>query len=201
MPGSKKFRFAIGEMNGFRSSVWSVGWGPEDVYVSPRPLYEHMKLSLHNESYCQWAITGPRYNYLVGHDLPRREKRQIHSWYRASAGDHGTVHVASILLPGSSLTPFGAIKPRRAKKRRESIYVFPTPPRGSMIEVGIFSHRERAESLTFGPSTLPITHFDLENGEKITLVPGKRNDSRWPGAARRTTSAAPWRCSRHHREG
>jgi hypothetical protein len=96
----KSCRFAAGERNGDKSSIWTVSVNKSDIYVCSRLFGSEFKLSLHESGDAQWSYTSD----FVAREIGMHNKdRHFIKWNFKRPNDNIVINIFRIQIPHTEL--------------------------------------------------------------------------------------------------
>ncbi|MFN7686420.1 MAG: hypothetical protein ACK5OP_01700 [Sphingobacteriales bacterium] len=93
-------RFAVGERNGLKSSIWTVAINKADIYVFSRLFGSDFKLSLHESGNAQWSFTSDFVARQI--DMPNKDRHFI-KWTFSRPLDSMAINIFRIQIPHTEL--------------------------------------------------------------------------------------------------
>jgi hypothetical protein len=157
----REARFAIGQPNGLRSTVWKFSVHKNEAYILTRMFGSDAKVSLHSSGQCQWSATDTWVKKVAER---RNADRHITRWTMPRPGGSEAVHVFRIRIPETELRAIGA------EEDLDSVEWLPSPPRGhtTSIECYFTPPSDHDPTLT---SKLPGTRlFALQMSDRRWFV-------------------------------
>lgn len=96
----KTCRFAAGQRNGLKSSIWTIAVDKNDIYLFTRLFGSDFKLSLHESGAAQWSHTSEFVARQI--DMPNRDRHFI-KWNYTRTNDSLATNIFRIQIPHSEL--------------------------------------------------------------------------------------------------
>lgn len=151
-------RFAVGEPNGLRSSVWKIWATGSDVYVQSKTMAKSTKISLHQSGICQWSALT---EYASESELFRGKSRHIGRWKRNEPVGLRLSHLFSIIIPGSELRDVSDVTKRL-------IEWLPNPGIDHKVVVSIYISNSLPTLISVEMEAKPLFLFQLRD-KRIVL--------------------------------
>jgi hypothetical protein len=163
-------RFAIGDEQGARSSVWRIwkGRGKDDIYVAPRSVAGIMKGSLHASGRCHFAVTTQHYERISTGGGAMLRERTITAWERRRPSPvHDVVQAVSILFAAEFLSD-------KSYPVGPGTRLIDTPVPGKAIIVDFLFAMQAVGQLLLRPNQTELGRVVLANGELFLVIAGVR---------------------------
>lgn len=93
-------RFAAGERNGLKSSIWTVSVNKSDIYLFSRLFGSDFKLSLHESGDAQWSFTSQFVARQI--EMPNKDRHFI-KWTYSRPLDNMAINIFRIQIPHTEL--------------------------------------------------------------------------------------------------
>lgn len=122
----REARFAVGEPNGRRSTVWKFSVHKNEAYILTRMFGSDAKVSLHASGQCQWSATETWVRKVAGR---RNADRHITRWTMPRPGGLNSVHVFRIRIPETELRAIGA------REDLDGVDWLSAPPMGHTVSI------------------------------------------------------------------
>jgi hypothetical protein len=165
-------RFAIGDKQGARSSVWRIWKGrrKDDIYVAPRSVAGIMKGSLHASGHCHFAVTTQHHEKISAGTRTMLPERTITTWERRRPSPtHDVVQAVSILFAAEFLSdksyPIGP-----------GTRLIDAPVPGNAIIVDFLFAMQAVGQLLLRPNQTELGRVVPANGELFLVIAGLVED-------------------------
>jgi hypothetical protein len=163
-------RFAIGDRQGVRSSVWRI-WKArktDDIYIAPRPMVSIAKASLHVSGLCYFSITTEHHRQMIAAGTAR-EKRALTRWKRPPTPPAGLVSALSILFAAEFLS-------QKSTPVDSDPILIDIPKAGKAIVIDLVFGRMPDGRLGLQPNQKELGHIFLSTGEEFFVIAGLVKD-------------------------
>jgi hypothetical protein len=163
-------RFALGDRQGIRSSVWRI-WKArktDDIYITPRPMVSIAKASLHVSGLCYFAITAQHHRRMIAAGTAR-DRRALTRWKRLPTPPAGLASALSILFAAEFLSQ----KPTPVDSDPLLIDV---PKAGEAIVIDLLFGRLPDGRLGLQSNQKELGHILLSTGEEFFVIAGLVKD-------------------------
>jgi len=173
LPRDFDIRFAVGDAEGARSSVWRV-WKArktDDIYITPRGAGRVFKISLHaNDGYCHLAITAEEVAHpTISGVPPRRGHRAITSWTRLEGPTDGYAASLKLLFAAEFL-------PARGAPLEKPTQLLPIPSLGHAVVVDFLYSRVPLDQMGLAANQVVLGRVGLSTGETVSVIAGTVDD-------------------------
>jgi hypothetical protein len=163
-------RFAVGDREGLRSSVWRI-WkarNTDDIYIAPRPMVSIAKASLHVSGLCYFSITKERHRQMIAAGTAR-EKRALTGWKRLPTPPSGLVSALSILFAAEFLS-------QKPSSMDTAPILIDVPRAGEAIVIDLVFGRMPDGRLRLQSNQKELGHIFLSTGEEFFVIAGLVKD-------------------------
>lgn len=124
-----EFRFAAGDPDGARSTVWKIWINGSDVYVLSRMFGKYSKVSIHKSGECRIANTD---SWVLEDETRTNRDRLIQSWQLPEYSGTTAHRVLQILIPHSELST--RVTPEKLGK----VEWLPAPGSGNAVGIDLY---------------------------------------------------------------
>ncbi len=167
VPKKHVVRFAVGNPEGPRSTVWRLWASGDHVYISSRLYGDTIKASLHKSGKWRWGFTE-EYTARENSLLPAGADRALHKWGRPPERFPGITSAFEIIVPSTELAmPRHPLSEEAARKYTSKVHWVSAP--SSEME----AHFRVLFTASDSPTTVTnkvIWQHELTDGETVSLI-------------------------------
>lgn len=174
---SSEIRFAVGDPDGRRSTVWKIAINGSDIYIMSRTFGSDLKISLHASGECSFANTSA---WVLKTSDRKNADRRIDSWSLARPNGTAAQIVFRIQIPETELRKVDApddfsgvewiIAPPKAHTIALECYITPVSPSDPGVGASLPHPCLCSLPLACGRWLVVLNHVAPKNGSHLTPV-------------------------------